>query len=444
MSRGSSPYFVRFLIQFSTAALLVLLILPSSGPCSTGTSTHTAGSRLVRERLSIPEQPEEPSRPTLRVHHIRPGDTLSGILGKSGISRKDALYIARKADRVHRLSKMRPGGRLELYFTPDGRGLQEVDYKVNARTRKVLYNGRVIDCAPPKAAAPPNPRRGTPKVLARSVPSPGPATTPEVPGAQGTIRSKAECTPTLQDPRADHATSPATPCRSPMKLVASYSPGLPWDIARTGLTPYDFLAEGHLITPLDAPWDDTRITGDFPKPLKKESISSAKKGSSKGKKRIAHNKSRKDSRYRPFLKAPLAYRYISSGYTSSRIHPVSNIEQPHYGIDYAAPMDTPVRTVGPGTVIHVGWDGGFGKTIRIKHAGGIITHYGHLSRYAKGIRPGKRVKQGQVIGRVGMTGIATGPHLDYRVTYLGSYVNPSKLKQYTEMIGSKSRGKPQG
>jgi murein DD-endopeptidase MepM/ murein hydrolase activator NlpD len=439
MSRGKSPYFVRFLIQFSTAALLALLILPSSGPCSTGSSTQTAGPRLVKERLSIPEQPEESSRPILRVHTIRPGDSLSGILGKSGISPKDALYIARKADLVYRLSKMRPGGSLELYFTPDGRGLQEVDYKVNARTRKVLYNGRVIECTQfkaPSTLASRKVKTRVPAVLATSQKPPERSFDP-----QASFRRQPEGPPAPQEARADRAPSPAVMDQSPMKLVASYAPGLPWDVANTGLTPYDFLAEGQLISPLDAPWDTPRITGDFPNPLKKQSVSNAKKGTSKGKgkKRLAHTKSRKDNRYRPFLKAPLAYRYISSGYTSCRIHPVTNIEQPHYGIDYAAPMGTPVRSVGPGTVIYVGWDGGFGKTIRIKHTGGITTHYGHLSRYAKGIRPGKRVKQGEVIGRVGMTGIATGPHLDYRVTHLGSFVNPARLHQYTRISGGKGK-----
>ncbi|HQI82135.1 MAG TPA: LysM peptidoglycan-binding domain-containing M23 family metallopeptidase [Deltaproteobacteria bacterium] len=419
---------MRFLIQFSTAVLLAFLILPSSGMCSIGSSTHTAGPLLVKERISIPEEPEETSRPILRVHTVRPGDTLSGILEKSGISRKNALYIAKKADRVYRLSKIRPGGRLELYFTPDGRGLQEVDYKVNARTRKVLYNGRVVACAQvkaPSALTSRNVKTRAPAVIARSQ---KPAERSLRPKAS--IRRKPEGPPAPQEALTDRATSPASMDPSPMKLMASYAPGLPWDVAHTGLTPYDYLADGYLISPIDAPWDDTRITGNFPKPLKKKSISSAKKGSSRGKKRIAQGKSRKDNRYRPFLNAPLAYRYISSGYTSARIHPVTNIEQPHYGIDYAAPMGTPVRSVGPGTVVYVGWDGGFGKTIRIKHAGGITTHYGHLSLFARGVRPGKRVKQGEVIGRVGMSGLATGPHLDFRVTYRGGFVNPAKLSAY--------------
>ncbi|GAI45565.1 unnamed protein product, partial [marine sediment metagenome] len=93
------------------------------------------------------------------------------------------------------------------------------------------------------------------------------------------------------------------------------------------------------------------------------------------------------------------------------------------GIDYAAPTGTPIWTVAEGTVTFVGWNGGYGRYIKIKHAQGITTSYGHLSRYAKGIRKGVKVKQGQTIGYVGSTGLSTGPHLDFRITQNGRFVN---------------------
>jgi len=126
---------------------------------------------------------------------------------------------------------------------------------------------------------------------------------------------------------------------------------------------------------------------------------------------------------RSFLRSPLNYRRISSGFSWNRLHPILRIYRPHLGIDYAAPTGTPIWTVAEGTVTFVGWNGGNGRYIKIKHAQGITTSYGHLSRYAKGIRKGVKVKQGQTIGYVGSTGLSTGPHLDFRITQNGRYVN---------------------
>ena len=129
-----------------------------------------------------------------------------------------------------------------------------------------------------------------------------------------------------------------------------------------------------------------------------------------------------------FLKAPLNYRRISSGFSRSRIHPVFHVRKPHLGVDYAAPTGTPVVALGQGKVTRCGWVRGYGKTITIKHPSGYVTNYGHLSRFAKGIKAGRRVDQGDVIGYVGSTGITTGPHLDFRVQHNGKYINPLKLK----------------
>ena len=125
-----------------------------------------------------------------------------------------------------------------------------------------------------------------------------------------------------------------------------------------------------------------------------------------------------------FLKSPLRYRYISSRYSKRRLHPILKIYRPHLGIDYAAPTGTPVVTVGDGKVIFAGWKKGFGRTVKIRHNGTYTTLYGHLSRYGKGIKTNRNVKQGQVIGYVGSTGLSTGPHLDYRLIKNGSYINP--------------------
>lgn len=129
-----------------------------------------------------------------------------------------------------------------------------------------------------------------------------------------------------------------------------------------------------------------------------------------------------------FLKAPLEFGRISSRYSKSRLHPVLKTRRPHLGVDYAAPVGTPVRSTGDGVVAEIGYNGGAGKFIKIRHNSVYTTMYLHLSRYAKGLKKGARVQQGQVIGYVGSTGLATGPHLDYRFFVNGNAVDPLKVE----------------
>ncbi len=131
---------------------------------------------------------------------------------------------------------------------------------------------------------------------------------------------------------------------------------------------------------------------------------------------------------RTFLKSPLKFTRISSTFTRRRFHPILKIFRPHYGVDYAAPRGTPVWAIGDGTIVDRGWMGGAGKAIRIRHPNGFVSSYGHLSQFARGIRPGLKVKQQQVIGYVGATGLATGPHLDFRMKKNGVFVNPLAIR----------------
>jgi len=130
---------------------------------------------------------------------------------------------------------------------------------------------------------------------------------------------------------------------------------------------------------------------------------------------------------RALLKSPLNYRRISSRFSRSRLHPVLKIYRPHLGIDYAAEIGTPVAAAGDGIVTIKDMINGFGKYLEIEHEFGLTTGYGHLRNFAQGIEKGRRVRQGQVIGYVGETGITTGPHLDYRVKKDGKYVNPLQM-----------------
>ncbi|MBR4137674.1 MAG: peptidoglycan DD-metalloendopeptidase family protein [Bacteroidales bacterium] len=136
-----------------------------------------------------------------------------------------------------------------------------------------------------------------------------------------------------------------------------------------------------------------------------------------------------DNMRKAFLKAPLNYRRISSKFSNGRMHPVYHVVRPHHGVDYAAPVGTPVQSIGDGTVIAKGWDKkGGGNYLKVKHNSTYTTTYMHLKGFAKGISQGCKVKQGQTIGFVGSTGASTGPHLDFRLQKNGTYIDPLKFK----------------
>ncbi|GAB7079502.1 M23 family metallopeptidase [Megalodesulfovibrio paquesii] len=128
-----------------------------------------------------------------------------------------------------------------------------------------------------------------------------------------------------------------------------------------------------------------------------------------------------------FLKAPLAFTRVTSGFSMARKHPVLGIVRPHPAVDYGAPKGTPVMAVADGVVDFNGWGNGAGNYIKLKHQSGYESMYLHLSRFANGLKKGARVRQGEVIGYVGATGIATGPHLDFRMKKDGNWINPTNL-----------------
>jgi murein DD-endopeptidase MepM/ murein hydrolase activator NlpD len=131
---------------------------------------------------------------------------------------------------------------------------------------------------------------------------------------------------------------------------------------------------------------------------------------------------------RSFLRYPLEFTRITSQFTSSRFHPLLGIDRPHLGVDFAAPRGTPVRAIGSGRVEYAGWQGGSGRHIKIDHGSGIESCYSHLQAIASNVRVGSHVQVGQMIGRVGASGLATGPHLHFALWRSGVYVNPMTVK----------------
>lgn len=139
-----------------------------------------------------------------------------------------------------------------------------------------------------------------------------------------------------------------------------------------------------------------------------------------------------------FLKSPISFRgvRISSRFNPNRLHPILRIRRPHLGIDYAAPVGTPIQAVADGVVTFVGNKGGFGKYVEIRHANNYVTSYGHLSRYASKVKKGAKVKQGDTIAYVGTTGLSTGPHLDFRIKENNKFVDFLKMKNRSSALRS--------
>lgn len=129
-----------------------------------------------------------------------------------------------------------------------------------------------------------------------------------------------------------------------------------------------------------------------------------------------------------FLRSPVKLAHVTSRFTHRRLHPVLKVYRPHWGVDYRAAVGTPVHVTANGVVTFAGWDRGGGKVVKVRHANGYLTAYLHLSRFAAGIRPGRRVSQGEVIAYSGNTGLSTAPHLDYRVQRDGRWIDPLTLK----------------
>ncbi len=137
-----------------------------------------------------------------------------------------------------------------------------------------------------------------------------------------------------------------------------------------------------------------------------------------------------------FLKSPISFRgyRISSRFSFGRMHPILKIRRPHLGIDYAAPIGTPVQAVADGTVKFSGWKGGFGNFVEIKHANSYTTMYGHLKSFGKGVKEGAKVKQGQTVGYIGSTGLSTGPHLDFRIKERDKFVDFLRMKNRNSAV----------
>lgn len=324
---------------------------------------------------------------TLKEGEIKSGQFFSNLLGSLGMSQKDAYDLTVACDSVFDVKTLRVGNRYRAYYDSTA-----VRYLVYDRDRA---SSIVFSCRPPYNAW----------IYEKPV-------TVESRYADVTINSS------LWNDMRDAGVSPL--------LILSLSDIYAWTIDFFGLQKGDRfrvlydekMCEGDVLAVDTVRYAVFSHGGeDLPMIMYNQRDSGNIWWNEKG-----------ESMRKAFLKAPLQYSRISSGFSYARKHPVTRKVQPHTGVDYAAPTGTPVMTIGDGTVISVKYEGAGGNTVRIRHNSVYTTAYLHLSKYAKGLKAGQRVRQGEVIGYVGSTGRSTGPHLDFRVWKNGSPINPLKME----------------
>lgn len=348
---------------------------------------------------SIPAMGFWPDSLLLEETRVRGGETFTGLMNRLGMTSADALDLTGCIDSVFDVRKMRADNQVRAYYSVDStsgsvvKSLEYVEYLRN------ISSSVIFKAQPPVSAW----------IYQKPVLS-------ERKFADVTISSSL-----WNDMRANGV--------SPL-LIVNLSDIYAWSVDFFGLQEGDEFkvmyeqksCEGEVFA-VDTVFYAEFHSGDSMIPAIRFDP-----GDSSG----LYWKEDGENLRKAFLKAPLQFSRISSGFSYHRKHPVTGKVRPHTAVDYAAPAGTPVMSIGDGTVLSAGWSGGGGNTVKIRHNSSYETAYLHLSKYAKGIKAGTHVRQGQVIGYVGSTGMSTGPHLDFRVWKNGSPVNPLKMDNVPE------------
>ncbi|MBO6169659.1 MAG: M23 family metallopeptidase [Bacteroidales bacterium] len=322
---------------------------------------------------------------------VKEGETFTGLMNRLGLGAKDSYQLAENSDSVFDVRRMRAGNHLEAYYQPDSSG-RKLNY--------VVYHNDMI--------------RSTVFSCSDSLY----AWTVDKPVKKERLTTDVTINSSLWNDMIDAGASPL--------LIVDLAEIYAWSVNFFGLQKgdrfraiYNQTVCDDKVVRIDSVEFAMYDSGNFHAAAIRfdQGDGGGKYWSEKG-----------ESLRKAFLKAPLQYTRISSRFTYHRKHPISGVVRPHTAVDYAAPTGTPVHSIGDGTVTLCGWDGtGGGNRIRIRHMNGYETCYMHLSKFAGGIKAGSRVSQGQVIGYVGATGHATGPHLDFRVWKDGTPIDPLKM-----------------
>ena len=323
---------------------------------------------------------------------LRSGEIFTGLMTRLGMSQADAYSLAMTCDSVFDMRKMRAGNSWQAYYKADTASVGKLQY--------VVYHQNKVDMTVFRCKAPFSAWKVSKQVEV------------EKKYADVTINSS------LWNDMLQAGVSPL--------MIVELSEIYAWTVDFFGLQKGDRfrviydqkVCEGDIIG-IDAVEYALFTRGD-------QALPAIMLDQGDGGNRYWNEKG--ESLKKAFLKAPLKFTRISSGFSYHRKHPVHGTVRPHTGVDYAAPTGTPVMSIGDGTVISKGWGGGGGNTVKIRHNSVYTTAYLHLSKYASGLKVGDRVRQGDVIGYVGMTGTATGPHLDFRVWKNGTPINPLTME----------------
>ena len=346
----------------------------------------------VEVKDSVPAMGFWPDSLRLVEDEVRNGETFTDLMTRLGLSMTDAMEVASACDSVFDVRKVIAGNSLEAYYLPDSVAMDSLLYLVYVRNRA----DRVIF----KTTAPF-------KVWEWSKPVESSREAADV-----TITSS------LWNDMLAAGKSP--------QLIVPLSEIYAWSVDFFGLQEGDrfrvlynqLKCDGEVMAV------DTIYYAEF---IRDGKVIPAIRFD-QGDKGNLYWSEKGESLRKAFLKAPLKFSRISSGFSYHRRHPVTGKVRAHTAVDYAAPTGTPVMSIGDGTVISAGWSNGGGNTVKIRHNSVYTTAYLHLSRYGKGIKAGSRVRQGDVIGYVGSTGLSTGPHLDFRVWKNGTPINPLKME----------------
>lgn len=394
----------RIFLQLGTLAALILVCLPSC--------RRKAGSTEVIEIQKDTVYPLGFCTDSFDAvtGTLKNGEIFTGLMTRLGMGTGDAYTLATSIDSVFDMKKMRAGNEWHAFYdTLSGKTLRYLVYDVDK------VNRTVIDCIPPYGVW----RASKPVDIERKF-------------SDVTINSS------LWNDMLKNGVSPL--------LIVNLSDVYAWTVDFFGLQKGDRfrvlyeqeVCDGEIIGVNDIYYAVFSREG---KELPAIMLDLGDKGN-------RYWNPAGESMRKAFLKAPLKFTRISSGFSYHRKHPVSGQVKAHTAVDYAAPTGTPVMSIGDGTVLSRGWTAGGGNTVKIRHNSVYTTSYMHLSKFASGLKNGQRVSQGEVIGYVGATGVATGPHLDFRVYKNGTAINPLKMEapaaeplpqQYLPALDSVSR-----
>lgn len=348
--------------------------------------------KSARRVVRAPEPPRFGSRGVIDEHvHVRRGDSIERILYMRGIGASAAREWMGAAEEVYDLRQVRPRHGLTLRFDRATRSLDSIRYEIDDSSLMVLE--REDD--------------GAVEARVEALPY-----VREVQGIAGRISQG------LRDDAIDAGV--------PASVAASMAEVFGWEVEIERLEPGD---EFRVI--YENIWEvgrQTPLTGQI---LGAEIVTRGRTYSAvlfEDDDGSAYYAPNGESLARTFLRYPVEFTEISSEFSWERFHPVLHRTRPHLGVDLAAPSGTPVRAAAGGSVVESGRSGGLGIAVRLTHGDGVTTTYGHLSEIAPGIVEGRTVERGQVIGWVGSTGLATGPHLHYEVALDGEQLDPMRIR----------------